>query len=180
MVAEGYDVGIRVGQLKDSSLVARPIAPLPFVVCASPDYLRQRGQPKTLADLGPHNCLRLSRTSSQDTMPWFLAGNQGASDKTIAGSLLINDFSALVQAAVQGLGLVCVPLPLVLPLFRAGQLRPVLTDLIRSDLVVYLYYPNRQNLPTRTRSFVDYVLEHLQAEDDLQLPATQLVAPFVR
>jgi DNA-binding transcriptional LysR family regulator len=61
LVAQGYDVGIRVGQLKSSNLVARAIAPLPFVECASPTYFRQHSYPKTLADLSEHNCLRLSR-----------------------------------------------------------------------------------------------------------------------
>jgi DNA-binding transcriptional LysR family regulator len=63
MVAQGYDVGIRVGRLKDSSLVARPIAPLPFVVCGSPGYLKSRAYPQTLADLSEHNCLRLAVTT---------------------------------------------------------------------------------------------------------------------
>jgi DNA-binding transcriptional LysR family regulator len=73
-----------------------------------------------------------------------------------------------------------VPLPLVMPFFRAGQLRPVLTEHIKTDLVVYLYYPNRKNLPARTRSFVDFVLDRLQAENDLQSSAQTLVAPFVK
>jgi DNA-binding transcriptional LysR family regulator len=180
MVAQGYDVGIRVGQLRDSSLVARPIAPLPFVVCGSVDYLKQRGHPKSLGELAQHNCLRLSRPGSHDPMPWFLNGNNGSSDKLIVGNLLLNDFGALVIAAVQGQGLACVPLPLVLPLFRAGQLRPVLTEHIKADLIVYLYYPNRKNLAARTRSFVDFVLDRLKGESDLQTLPQALVAPFVK
>lgn len=180
MVAQGYDVGIRVGQLKDSSLVARPIAPLPFVVCGSGEYLKLRGNPQILADLVQHNCLRVSRPGSHDPMPWFLSGNGGASDKLITGSVMLNDFAALVMAAVLSQGLVCVPLPLAMPLFRAGQLRPVLTELMKTDLIVYLYYPNRKNLPARTRSFVDFVLDRLQGEGDLQTPAQALVAPFVK
>jgi DNA-binding transcriptional LysR family regulator len=178
MVADGYDLGIRVGQLKDSSVVARPIAPLPFVACASVDYLRQRGSPTTLADLAQHNCLRLSRPANSEPIPWLLRGADASANRLISGNLRVNDFAALVQAAVQGQGLVCVPLPLVMPLFRSGQLRPVLTDLIESRIEVYLYYPNRKNLPARTRSFVDFVLERLRQEDDLHTPPGVLVAPF--
>jgi DNA-binding transcriptional LysR family regulator len=180
MVAQGYDVGIRVGQLKDSSLVARPIAPLPFVVCASPDYLKLRGSPATLDDLMQHNCIRLSRPGSRDPMPWFLKGCDTRIDKLITGNLLVNDFAALVMAAVQGQGLVCVPLQMVMPLFRAGQLRPVLADYIDPKFEVYLYYPNRKNLPARTRSFVDFVLDKLQNEADLQTAHAELVAPFIK
>jgi DNA-binding transcriptional LysR family regulator len=180
MVAQGYDVGIRVGQLKDSSLVARPIAPLPFVVCGSVDYLKLRGSPKTLADLAQHNCLRLARPGSHDPMPWFISGNDSASDKLINGNVVLNDFGALVMAAVQSQGLVCVPLPLVMPLFRSGQLRPVLTEHIKTDLIVYLHYPNRKNLPARTRSFVDFVLNTLEHMDDLHTAPRALVAPFIK
>jgi DNA-binding transcriptional LysR family regulator len=178
MVAQGYDVGIRVGQLRDSSQVARPIAPLPFVVCASPDYLRQRGHPVMLEDLATHNCMRLSRIGSREPMPWFLKGLDAKSD--IKGNLILNDFSALQAAAVQGLGLACVPLPLAMADIRKGHLKPVLTPFIRTDLLVYLYYPNRKNLPARTRSFVDFVLSALEQEKDLHSPPDQLLAAFIQ
>jgi DNA-binding transcriptional LysR family regulator len=180
MVAKGYDVGVRVGQLKDSSVVARPIAPLPFVVCASADYLNQRGRPTVLDDLAQHNCIRLCRAGSGEPMPWLLKGWDTRIDKLTHGNLLVNDFAAMVMAAVQGQGLVCAPLQMVMPLFRAGQLRPVLTDCIEPRLQVYLHYPNRKNLPARTRSFVDFVLDRLQREDDLHTPPSVLVAPFIK
>jgi DNA-binding transcriptional LysR family regulator len=179
MVTQGYDVGIRVGLLKDSSLVARPIASLPFVVCASGDYLKLRGTPVTLDDLAQHNCVRLRRAGSNDPMPWFLKDSDAKADKLIQGNLLVNDFAALVLAAVQGQGLVCVPLQMAMPLFRARQLWPVLTDHIDTRLEVYLYYSNRKNLPTRTRSFVDFILEQLLRETDLHTPHQTLVAPFM-
>jgi DNA-binding transcriptional LysR family regulator len=94
--------------------------------------------------------------------------------------LRLNDFAALVMAAVQGQGLVCVPLQMVMPLFRAGQLRPLLVDCIDPKFEVYLYYPDRKNLPARTRSFVDFVLGRLSNEADLQTPHDVLVAPFIK
>jgi DNA-binding transcriptional LysR family regulator len=181
MVAQGYDVGIRVGRMKSSSLVARAIAPLPFVVCASPEYLRQRGEPVMLEDLAEHNCLRLSRIGSREPMPWFLTGLlDGKSAISIDGNLKLNDFSALQTAAVQGLGLACVPLPLAMPDIRRGRLVPVLTAHINTDLLVYLYYPNRKNLPTRTRSFVDYVLAALEKEKDLHAAPQEMLAAYLR
>jgi DNA-binding transcriptional LysR family regulator len=179
LVANSYDIGIRVGQLKDSSLVARSISPLPFIVCGSKSYLSKHGTPVNLSDLAQHNCLRLTRPGSHDPMPWFLKGNSSKTDEQIRGNLLINDFSALLTVAVQGQGLTCVPLPLAMPLLRSGQLVPVLTDLIDTKIEVYLYYPNRKNLPTRTRCLIDFILEQLKQERDLQTPVQQLIAPFI-
>lgn len=179
MVAQGYDVGIRVGRMKSSSLVARPIAPLPFVVCASPEYLRQRGEPTSLEELAEHNCLRLSRIGSKEPMPWFLTGSDAKLDASFRGNLTLNDFAALQTAAMQGAGLACIPLPLAMPAIRQGRLMPVLGSYINTDLMVYLYYPNRKNLPARTRSFVDYVLAQLEKEKDLHTSPAQLLAPYL-
>jgi DNA-binding transcriptional LysR family regulator len=179
MVAAGYHLGIRVGRPQDSSLVARPIAPLPFVVCASPAYLAAQGHPQLVADLARHACLRLSRVGLADPMPWFLRGMTPELGQTLSGPLQTNDFSALVAAAVLGQGLACVPLPLVMPLFRSGQLRPVLMDCIRTDLDVYLHYPNRKNLPARTRALLEFLVDQLRREPDLQTDVPSLIAPFV-
>jgi DNA-binding transcriptional LysR family regulator len=179
MVSEGFDVGIRVGPLNDSNWIARPIAPLPFVVCASPAYLAKKGTPQSLADLVQHNCIRVTRPGRQGLMPWALKGMTEDMGKQIQGSVIVSDFAAGVQVAASGLGLVCAPLPLAMPLFRSGELRPVLTPLIVPRLEVYLHYPNRKNLPSRTRVFVDFVLDELRKEPDLQTDAQVLVAPFV-
>lgn len=178
IVAQGYDVGIRVGRMQSSNLVARAIAPLPFVVCASPEYLRQRGEPTSLKELAEHNCLRLSRIGSKEPMPWFLMGSDAKLDASFRGNLRCNDFLALQTAVSQGAGLACVPLPLVMPDIRKGRLIPVLKQFISTDLVAYLYYPNRKNLPARTRSFVDYVLAALEKEKDLHTPPQQLLAEY--
>jgi DNA-binding transcriptional LysR family regulator len=180
MVAQGYDVGIRVGMLRDSTRVVRSIAPLPFVVCGSAEYLKLRGWPETIDDLIHHNCLRLRRSGRENPMQWRLQGNNSHTDKRIQGNFFVNDFAALAQAAIQNQGLICVPLALAMPLFRAGQLRPVLTDHIDPTLTVYLHYPNRKNLPARTRSFIDFALERLRLEQDLQMPFAELVAPFIK
>ncbi len=180
MVGLGFDVGIRVGQLRDSSLVARPISPLPFVVCASPAYLARCGWPQALDELAAHNCIRMRLTGRAEPFPWFLLGVDATLDKSFQGNLSVNDFHALVTAALQGLGLICAPLPLVMPLFRAGQLKPLLTQHIDPQYLVYLHYPNRKNLPARTRTFTDFVLERLSREPDLNTPHQELVAPFGR
>jgi DNA-binding transcriptional LysR family regulator len=179
MVLEGYDVGIRIGPLRDSALVARPIASLPFVVCGSPNYIKRFGAPREPADLARHNCLRLRTARNANAMPWRLRDVGAEFSDTLSGNFFVNDFSALVQAGVQGQGLINAPLPLVMPLFRSGQLKPLLTQYIEPKLMVYLYYPNRKNVPARTRCVIDFILERLGKSSDLQIPHHTLVAPFV-
>lgn len=178
MVAAGYHLGVRVGRAQDSSVVARPIAALPFVVCASPAYLRAHGEPLSLADLAEHDCLGWNRVGQAKPMPWPLQGMTPAIASTLKGRLQVNDFAALMAAAVLDQGLICAPLPLAMPLFRSGQLRPVLPATVRSDLMVYLHYPNRKNLPARTRALMEFLLDHLKREPDLQTDPQRLLAPF--
>lgn len=180
MVTQGVDVGIRVGQLPDSTLVARPIAAMPFVVCASPGYFKSRRVPVSLDDLADHNCIRLCLSGRKEPFPWFLLGMDSSREKTIRGNFSVNDFHAMLQAAVQGQGLACVPLPLVMPVFRAGLLWPLLTDHIDPKYMVYMHYPNRKNLPQRIRAYVDFILGRLEAEPDLHTPHHILISPFIK
>jgi DNA-binding transcriptional LysR family regulator len=178
MVVQSFDIGIRVGQMQDNSFIARPIAPLPFVVCASPAYLAARGVPVQLDELQLHNCIRLRWPGRAEPVPWFVKGG-AAIESMLRGNFSVTDFYALLAAAAQGQGLACLPLPLAMPLFRAGQLKPVLTHAVDAQYMMYLHYPSRKSLPARTRAFVEFVLEYLKREPDLQTHHIQLLAPFV-
>lgn len=172
------DIGIRVGQLKDAAYVARPIAPLPFVVCASPSYFEAFGKPTQLADLPKHNCLRFYRDASPKPAPWLIQGMDADLDARLTGNSSINHFAGLVQSAIAGQGLVCVPLPLVYAHFQNRQLIPVLKQHIRSDVHVFMHYPSRKNIPARTRVVIDFLLAQLAAEPVLKTPVSLLLAEF--
>jgi DNA-binding transcriptional LysR family regulator len=165
MIAGRYDVGIRVGPLRDSSMVVREVAPLPFVVCAAPAYLAVRGVPRDPRDLARHNCLRLRARSTGRALPWLLGPERVP--VPVDGDLVSNDLTALVTAALHGQGLVCAPVPLVLPLLRAGALVPLVTDWLGLGAHVFIHYPNRRNLPARVRCFVNFVVDALRANPDL-------------
>src|SRR5262249_14423426 len=110
MIAEGYDVGIRAGEMKDGTMVVREIAPLHFVVCGAPSYLAKNGIPEKPADLAGHNCLRLQdRTASARALNWLLGPNKVPASPPIGGNFLANDITTLVMAAVHGHGLVFAP-----------------------------------------------------------------------
>jgi len=167
MIGQRYDVGIRAGPLRDSSTVAREIAPLPFVVCGSPAYVSARPRPQVPADLRDHNCLRLRSRASGKPVDWLLGTGDAAVAPAIDGDLVSNDVTALVTAALHGQGLACVPLPLVLPLMRAGALVPLLPDWLGHGVHIFLHYPNRKNLSARVRALVDFLLERLRSHPDL-------------
>ena len=180
MIAEGYDVGIRVGEIRDGSTVVREIAPLHFVVCGAPSYLAEHGIPTSPADLAKHNCLRLrARTARPDrAFNWMLGPKRTPVNPPVHGNFISSDVTTLVTAAVHGQGLVFAPLPLVLPLFRDGTLAPVLPQWISQPAHIFIHYPNRRQLPMRVRSFVNFMLEHLRKNPDLGSDAQALVKPF--
>ena len=182
MIAEGYDVGIRVGAMRDGSMVVREIAPLHFVVCGAPAYLAEHGTPASVADLAKHNCLRMrARAAQPDRAPnWLLGPKRIAVTPPVRGNFISNDITTLVTAAVHGQGLVFAPLPLVLPLFRTGTLAPVLPECISQPAHIFIHYPERRQLPMRVKSFVSFMLERLRGNPDLGSDAQSLVRPFLQ
>ena len=180
MIAGGYDVGIRASNVRDGTMVMRDVAPLPFVVCGAPSYLAERGVPATPADLAAHNCLRLCGRGPASRRPnWFLGPDRIAVSPPVSGNFLAHDITTLVAAAVQGQGLAFAPLPLVLPLFRTGALRPVLPQYVSQPARICIHYLSRKNLSARVRAFVDFMLERLRGNPDLVSDPQMLLAPFV-
>jgi DNA-binding transcriptional LysR family regulator len=177
MIAKGFHVAIRAGLPRGSSMVAREIAPLHFVVCGAPAYLAVHGVPQDPADLQRHNCLRMVR-SGPDATGWTLGA--GKRFVEVKGNLVAGDFVTLAALAQQGLGLAHLPLPLVLPAFRDGKLVPVLADWVSQPTRLYLCYPNRKGLPARVLSLVGFMLEELHANADLRADPRTLLAPFGR
>jgi DNA-binding transcriptional LysR family regulator len=175
LVTDKFDVGIRVGQLNDSSFVARPLGPLTLALCASPTYLAAAGLPVQVQDLAQHRGLALKVNGTQRVLPWWLKGPKGAIELPVTGALRCNDFLALSEACCAGLGLAQLPLVLALPALRAGRLKVVLPDAALTGLRLFMHYPDRQ-LPARVRVFVDFVVEMMQSHPDLDVPATQFVA----
>ena len=180
MIAGGYDVGIRAGEARDGTMVMREVAPLNFVVCGAPSYLAERGVPETPADLAAHNCLRLrGRGAAGRALNWSLGPDRRAVAPVVTGNFLTHDITTLVAAAVQGQGLAFAPLPLVLPLFRTGVLRPILPECASQVARIYIHYLSRRNLPARVKVFVNFMLERLRGNPDLTSDPQTLLAPFL-
>lgn len=158
IVSEGYDMAIRIGRLKESSLVARKLAPVRLVVCASPEYLREKGIPMTPADLESHNCLGYAYYSEQDR--WRFEGDGRQYDVRVNGRFSANNGDAIRMAALAGAGIALQPTFIVGDDIRGGRLTLVLEDYELPPHGVYAVYAHRQFLSGKVRTFVDFLADY--------------------
>lgn len=153
LAAHGIDVAIRIGPLKDSSMVARVLAPNRLVICASPDYLKAAGTPTHPRDLEHHQCLVLDGYN-----PWrFRDTDGGTLSVRVSGQLRSDNGEALRDAAVDGLGIAYQSTWLVAEQLQRGSLVALLADYpIAGESVVSAVYLNRDFLPPKSRVFIDF------------------------
>ena len=152
MAANGIDVAVRIGPLRDSALVARTLAPNRQWLCASPAYLAQFGTPRRPQDLAQHQCLVLGEIN-----PWrFKDGEQEVSVR-VGGRLQSDNGEALRDAALAGLGIALQSTWAVYEQLKRGELLRVLAEFpIAYDSVVSAQYLNRNFLPPKTVAFIDF------------------------
>lgn len=188
LIPKRFDVGIRIGALDDAAFVARPLGPLRLLLCASPAYLAEAGNPQSLDDLALHRLLQLQITGREQTTP-FIVQTRGSSSGHSAGDgarsmqflqlpghFICNDFRSLAQTCGDGLGIAQLPQPLILPMLKTGQLKVLLPDSIAENIQLFIHYPSRKQLPARVRAFVDFVIEHFAGHPDLTADVSGFVA----
>jgi len=159
LVAEGLDLAIRIGTLEDSSLMARKLASVRHVVCASPDFLNRYGTPKTPQDLADMPALCYGNLDQPDT--WYYRDNESLPAKIkVPMRMRATNGDALVEAAVAGLGVLCEPSFIVHGAVERGVLIPVLTDYQWYAMNIYAVYPQTRHVPTRVRTFIDFLVSH--------------------
>ena len=158
LMQEGFDVAIRIAHLQDSSHIARRIAPIRQVVCASPAYFAAHGQPQQPADLARHVCLAYSNLANPGTWTYQQADGRNGSVK-IPIRLKSNNGDFLINAALAGHGIVMQPTFYVHQAIASGTLIPVLTQIHWPEISAYALYPSTRHLSTRVRAFVDFVAE---------------------
>lgn len=158
LVDEGYDLAVRIGQLKDSSLIARRVCPIRMVVCASPAYLARRGVPQTPDDLAGHDYLIYTGRSQPGLLSFRKEpGSEEVRAVKVQGRLCINNGDMLREAAIAGLGIVDQPTFIVGEDLIAGRLRPLLLDYTLSPGALHCVYPANRHLSPKVRVFVDYL-----------------------
>lgn len=155
-VDHGLDVAVRLGDLPDSSLIARKIATLQWVVCASPDYLGRHGEPKVPADLAEHSCLAHIYLDPNDRV-WRLHDADQVISIKIRGGFSSNSALVLRKAALAGLGIGYLPLYCIEDDLKDGALRRLLPRYSPPQRPIYVLYPPTARVPERVRTFVDFL-----------------------
>ena len=164
----GYDVAIRLGDLEDSGLIARRLGISYSCVCASPDYIRQNGMPRTPEALDGHNCLQFRTNPGHNT--WRFVGNGERRSVTVSGSFFAADGDALMEAALSGLGICSLPEWLMRCHLDAGRLMRVVADyeLASPASPIQAVMGYRQHVPAKQRVFIEYIQRHLASFSWLQ------------
>ena len=153
LVAEGLDLAIRIADLEDSSLVARRLAPVNRVLCASADYVASHGMPRTIADLGQHVCIPAHNNAN-----WNLIGPDGPVSLKPEGPLITNSSEVIREAVLAGLGIALRSTWDIGAELKSGRLVRILPDLAGSSRVgVYALYPSRRHLPAKVRVLIDFL-----------------------
>ncbi len=163
LVEEGFDVGVRIAHLTDSSLIARRLAPSRNILCAAPEYLAAQGMPRTVEDLSAHECLLYSYQVTGGK--WRFAGPGGRRELRVRGRLRANSGESLLAAALAGFGIAHLPTFICGDALREGRLvrlLPEWADPVES--VINAIYPASRNLSPKVRVFIDFLVEQFGGE----------------
>ncbi|WP_028862682.1 LysR substrate-binding domain-containing protein [Psychromonas aquimarina] len=156
LVDGGFDLAIRLGQLKDSSLIAKKLAVRSNFVCASPEYINKFGEPHSLSELKHHNCLLGTRD--------YWRFNEQGREKNIRvkGNIRCNSGIGLVDAALKHLGIIQLPDYYLQQHLDSGKLITLLDNMREAPEGIWAVYPQNRYLSPKIRLLVDYLREHLQ------------------
>ncbi|MFQ5937223.1 MAG: LysR family transcriptional regulator [Acidiferrobacterales bacterium] len=165
LVEEGFDLAIRVGRPRDSSLVARKIGSGRRIVCAGRAYLKKAGRPKEPADLVNHNCVTFRQHPGSNV--WSFRVGRSTLNIRVTGSVFADSGECLVAAAVAGIGIILVPAWLIGTDLKRGRLLQVLPEfeVVPKDSPLYALYPHQRHLPPKVRAFIDFLVARFAGEE---------------
>lgn len=158
LVEEGIDVALRVGELKDSSMIARRLMSCHFRVYGSPVYWKRHGIPNHPNELRTHNCLVYSKSPKPDTWIFKKRNGENISVK-ITGNLRSDAGRLLLGAVIDGQGIMTAPSYMAAKAVKEGRLEAVLEDYSLSPIGLYAIYPQSKHISTKVRAFVDYLVD---------------------
>jgi DNA-binding transcriptional LysR family regulator len=162
--ADRIDVAFRDGRMDDAQMVARRLVPMPMLVCASPDYARRHGLPRTIGELAGHACIGF-RFASGRVADWEFKVDGLAHKHLPKGWLCFNDADLVLQSVLDGDGIAQLAAYQAGEHLRAGRLVACLAQHAPDDRGHYLCYLSRHHMPARMRCFIDYMIERIRALD---------------
>ena len=164
LVTEGVDCAIRVGELAESSLIARPLGQLPLINCASPDYLARHGTPTTLDDLWHHQAIHYASPFGSIAEDWEYREAGESRMLSLPGRIIVDNAESYIAACLAGLGLIQVPTYDVQHHLREERLVEVLPDHRAAPMPLTILYPHRHHRSHLLRVFIAWV-ETLLSEE---------------
>jgi DNA-binding transcriptional LysR family regulator len=158
LVEEGFDLALRVTKELPPGLIGRRLAPVRLVACASNTYLKAHGEPKSPGELLQHNCLYYSYSTYRNKWYFYSKGEQQTVQ--VKGNFHGNNGNVLMNAAIEGMGVIYEPDFVVHQAIRQKQLRRILENWETDEFSLFAVYAHRQFLPPKVRSFIDFLVEY--------------------
>lgn len=165
LVHDGIDVAVRLGELTETSLIARRIGTISLIVVGSADYLARRPEPRTPEDLARHDCILVNRVAHSNT--WRLESGEDAREIEVGGPFRTNSVDAACAAVTSGLGLALLPGWLIHAELCSGTMCNVLSAWHPAPVAVHAIYPSQRNLAPRTRAVIDFLVEEFRSDPAL-------------
>lgn len=159
LVQEAVDCVIRVGELQDSSMVARRIGMFEGITCAAPGYLEDHGEPTTLEELADHHAVHYFSSRTGRTIDWDFMVDGESVEVKMQGVVSVNDADAYMACGLQGFGLIQPPRYMALPYLQNGTLKEILPAWKPKPLPISVVYPHNRHLSPKVRAFTDWAAE---------------------
>ena len=155
LIAENFDLAFRLGELEDSTLVAKKLPSSGGSIFASPSYLKRHGTPKAFADLGNHEFILFS--PNDVPIKWSMNGPTGRKELVPRGRLNMNHIISVKEAAIRGFGLALLPRHMVADELKRNELKAVLPDWVANSNPINLVFPGQKFISPKMREFIDHV-----------------------
>jgi DNA-binding transcriptional LysR family regulator len=156
MLEQEIDIAFRIGPLSDSSLIARNIGTARLSLCASPDYIKKHGKPKSIQELEEHACI------SHPVSPWIFQTSHGKVDFVPKSRMIANDMEMIRQMVREGFGIGAVPQILISEDLKNNALVKILPEMPFQERTFYLVYPSRKEPPSKVVAFNDFIFSNCQ------------------
>jgi DNA-binding transcriptional LysR family regulator len=160
VIGDGFDIALRIGELPDSSMLARRLATVPTMIVAAPAYLDRRGRPAHPAQLADHDCITYAYLRTRGAWHFSNAAGQQVSVRP-SGRLQMNNGDAMLPAAIAGLGIAALPVFIARDAMAEGRLEQILPDWSASRPSLYLLTPPTGPRPARVQVLVEFLVRRL-------------------
>lgn len=160
LILDGFDLALRFGEPRSSSLIARKLLDSAIVTVAAPTYVARRGRPAQPQELSRtvHTCLEFRNPETGKPFPWEFHRKRKKLVVETSGRLTVNDPSALIDACLAGSGIAQMLLLVAEPLIREGRLVNLFPEWTDERYPLYAYHPSRHHVPAKTRVFLDFIV----------------------